>query len=623
VTGEPHEAARAWLVAAAVSVLAVLVGLTPLVAHAAIGDVALVSRGATGAPPANGDSGPGLAVSASGRYIAFESKASNLSDVAQPDVTNIYLRDTQTGTTTLVSRATGAEGAGADGDSASPSISPAGRFVAFESTADNLSPDDDNAVRNVFVRDTLANTTTLVSRAADGSAANGDSSHPAISMNGASVAFQSVADNLSADDNDNFSNVYRRDMESGEITVVSRVVLGSLSVPADGNSYDPTIDREGLRVTFTSDADNLSAKDNNAFTNVFVTDLQTRFTFAVSLPTGGFLSQTPSDGDSFGGVISADGRYVAFVSYAGNFVDEPIRTPTIADVFRRDIQASKTELVSRATGADGAPAFADSSHPSISDGGRFVAFQSSAGNLSADDTADADVFIRSMEASTTTLVSRQSGAAGAAADGSSYAPALSRDGRFVAFSSDAANLSDEDSEDAPVRDVFVRQVPVTPPPPDTGPDLGSNDHSAHDPGSAEHTGHTPTEHTAAGHAGHTTATGAPGQTLIGPPIQDVDRLYVLSQVHGDANLIVTATISLPRKGRASKVYSCRQYSSKGIPAHKINRIRLRLSRAGMKAVKRAIRGGKRVRAKVVAKAQVSTGGAWGVARRTIRLIDTR
>jgi Tol biopolymer transport system component len=621
VTGEPHEGARASLVAAAMSLLAVLVGLTPLVAHAAVGDVALVSRGAAGTAPANGDSGPGLAVSASGRYVAFESKASNLSDGAQPGVTNIYLRDTKTGTTILVSRATGADGAGADGDSASPAISPAGRYVAFESAADDLSPDDDNAVLNVFVRDTLANTTTLVSRAADGTGANGDSSHPSVSANGTWVAFDSVADNLSPDDNDSFSNVYARDMESGQVTVVSRVVLGSLSVPADGNSYDPTIDRDGRRVAFTSDADNLSAKDDNAFTNVFMTDLQTRFTFAVSLPSGGFLSQAPSDGDSFGGVISADGRYVAFVSYADNFVDEPIRTPTIADVFRRDVQASKTELVSRATGADGAPAFANSSNPSISGDGRFIAFQSSAGNLSSEDTADADVFIRSMDASTTTLVSRKSGAAGEVADGSSYAPVLSRDGRFVAFSSDAANLSADDSDDAPVRDVFIRQVPVAPPAPDTGPDLGSNDHSGHDPNSADHAAHT--GHTAAEHAGHTTATGAPAQTLIGPPVQDVDRLYVLSQVHGAANVIVTATVSLPGKGRASKVYSCRQYASKGIPAHKINRIRLRLSRAGLKAVKRALKRGKRVRAKVVARAQASTGGAWGVARRTIRLIDTR
>jgi hypothetical protein len=192
----------------------------------------------------------------------------------------------------------------------------------------------------------------------------------------------------------------------------------------------------------------------------------------------------------------------------------------------------------------------------------------------------------------------------------------------VAFSSDAANLTADDNDDVPVRDVFARQVPVTPPAPDTGPDLGSNDHGSHDPSDPGHGGHTTAEHTAAGHAGHTTATGAPSQSLIGPPVQDVDRLFVLAQVHGDANLVVTAKVSLPG-GRAAKIYRCRKYSRKGIPAHKINRIRLRLSRSGLKAVKRALKHGKRVRARVVAKAQASTGGPWGVARRTIRLIDTR
>jgi Tol biopolymer transport system component len=616
--------ARVGIASAFALVLVVLVAIAPTVAHAAVGDVALVSRGATGAPPADGDSGPGVALSASGRYVAFESKATNLSDAAQPGVTNIYLRDTKTGTITLVSRTDGSSGAGADGDSAAPAISPAGRYVAFESVADNLSPDDDNAVRNIFVRDTLANVTTLVSRGSDGTPANGDSSHPSISANGSFVVFASTAANISPDNNDSFSNVYLRNMDTGEVTLLSRVVLGSLSVPADGNSYDPTIDRDGRRAAFTSDADNLSAKDNNAFTNVFVTDVQTRFTFAVSLPTGGFLSQGPSDGNSFDGVISADGRYVAFVSYAANFVDEPIRTPTIVDVFRRDIQASQTELVSRATGANGEPAFADSSHPSISGDGRFIAFQSSAGNLSSEDTADADIFIRSMDESTTTLISRKSGATGEPANGSSEAPVLSRDGRVAAFSSDAANLSDEDNDDAPVRDVFVRRVPVTPPPPETGPDLGTNDHSGHDPNAhADHTAAEHAGHTAAEHAGHVTASGAPAQTLFGPPVQDVDRLFILSQVHGEANVVVTATISLPGKGKVSRTYRCKGFAGKGVPAHKLNRVRLRLSRTGLKAVKRALKRGKRVRVKVVSKAQAATGGPWGYARATIRAIDTR
>jgi hypothetical protein len=103
----------------------------------------------------------------------------------------------------------------------------------------------------------------------------------------------------------------------------------------------------------------------------------------------------------------------------------------------------------------------------------------------------------------------------------------------------------------------------------------------------------------------------------------VDRLFVLAQVHADANLVVRATVALPGRGRVSKIYRSRTFSRKGIRAHKITRVRLRFSRTGLKAVKRALRRGKRLRATVVAKAQAPSGGPWGVARRKIRVIDTR
>ncbi len=360
---------------------------------------------------------------------------------------------------------------------------------------------------------------------------------------------------------------------------------------------------------------------------MFFTDVRPSFTTAtaVSLTSGGFLASRPSDGDSFGATISSDGRYVAFLSLANNFVDEPIRTPTTVDVFRRDVQAGETKLVSRATGADGLPAFADSSSPAISEGGRYIAFESSAGNLSAEDTADADIFVRSMEADTTTLVSRASGVAGAVADGSSYAPALSSSGRFLAFSSDAANLSDADDDQAPVRDVFVRRVPVTPPAPDTGPDLGTNDHGAHgeghDPGSAAHGGH------AAGaggaHAGHATATGAPDQSLVGPPVQDVDSLFVLvaaprrRDARGDRHRQAGRW-----RARHRAYYRSKRYSKK-VAAHKIIRVRLRFTRTGAEGGQASAQAGQARQGEGVSKVRAPAGGPWGTKRRTIRLIDPR
>jgi TolB protein len=596
--------------AIAAALLAVLVALTPLAAHAAVGDMTLVSRGGTDSPSAHADSGPGLAVSAGGRFVAFESKA-NLSDAAQPGVTNIYLRDTKTGATTLISRATGSDGVGADADATNPSISPAGRFVAFESTATNLSADDGDAVRDIFVHDTAANTTGLVSRTSDGAPANGDSSHPSISANGAFVAFDSVADNLSADDLDQFSNVYRRDMETGEVVLVSKPFGGA----ADGNSYGSTIDRDGGHVAYTSDADNLSTKDDNAYTNVFVSDVHFGYATAVSLPTGNFLQQDPSDGDSFDGVISADGRYVAFVSNAENFVDPAIRTPGVADVFRRDIQATKTDLVSRAAGADGAPALAASGHPSISGDGRFVAFESAADNLSAEDSAVSDVLVRALVDGTTTLASRGQGRTGQAGDASSYAPVIASGGRFVAFSSDADNLVPAGASpiDISVRNVFERQLQLVPPPPETGPDLGSNDHSAHDP--ATHEGHTAAEHT-----GHVSPAGGPAMTLFGPPVQDVDKLFMLATVHADGKLVVNASVRFKARSGAAKVFRFRGFAAT-VPAHREYRVKLKLARSKLRAVKRALKRGKRLKAKIVARSQNAAGGPWSTVSRSVRLTN--
>ena len=223
-----------------------------------------------------------------------------------------------------------------------------------------------------------------------------------------------------------------------------------------------------------------------------------------------------------------------------------------------------------------------------------------------------------MEASTTTLVSRKSGAAGEAADGSSYAPVLSREGRIVVFSSDAANLSDLDDDAAPVRDVFGRQLAVTPPPPDTGPDLGSNDHSGHeghDPSSPDHAGHT-----AAEHAGHVTATGGPAMTFFGPPRQDIDKLYMLLQPHAAANVAVTASVTLPRAGHAARLMRFKGFT-RSVPAHKLLRVKLKLAKSKLRRVKRLLKRGKRLKVKIVARAQDAAGGPWTQITRTVRLKD--
>ena len=193
-----------------------------MVAGAAVNDTAVVSV-ATDGTPADGPSGPGSAVSPNGRYVAFESTADNLSDADNDAVVNIYLHDRETGETSLVSRATGAAGAGADADSRNPAISPGGgRYVAFESGAANLSDVDNDPTVDVFLRDLETGTTTLISRAPDGSPADGASGDPSLSKEAGVVAFESSATNLSALDNDAVQDVFTYDRAAGATTLVSR-----------------------------------------------------------------------------------------------------------------------------------------------------------------------------------------------------------------------------------------------------------------------------------------------------------------------------------------------------------------------------------------------------------------
>jgi Tol biopolymer transport system component len=440
-----------------------LVGALALPALAAKDDLDLVSRTTAGAPADGDSSGP--AISADGRLVAFASTADNLSGEDDNAFFNVFARDLQAGITTLVSRATGPAGAAGDDFSDLVAISADGRRVAFRSRADNLSGDDDNAVDNVFVRDLQANTTTLVSRATGpaGAGGNGDSSEPELSADGRFVAFASTADNLSAEDDNAVTNVFVRDLQANTTTLVSRTD-GPAGAGGDGNSVDPAISADGRQVAFTTLADNLSAEDDNAFSSVLVRDLQAGTTTLASRATG--PAGAAADDFAGGTTISADGRLVAFSSEADNLSAEDDNGPD--NVFVRDLQANTTTLVSRATGPAGAGGDAGSFGQAISAGGRHVAFSSGADNLSGeDDNAVSNVFVRDLQGNTTTLVSRAGGPGGAGGQANSFGATVSAEGRFVAFSSEADNLSGED--DNAVGNVFRRDVLGPPPPPGPAP----------------------------------------------------------------------------------------------------------------------------------------------------------
>jgi Tol biopolymer transport system component len=161
-------------------------------------------------------------ISPDGRFVAFISFATNLSDADGDLVIDAFLRDTATGTTNLVSRANGQTGAGGDDRTFIAKVSADGRYVAFDSDADNLSDIDDDTMADVFRRDTVTGATILVTRkdGPDGTPASGAA--PSISDDGRLIAFQSQDDTLSAIDDNVLLNLFVRDLDAGTTTLVSR-----------------------------------------------------------------------------------------------------------------------------------------------------------------------------------------------------------------------------------------------------------------------------------------------------------------------------------------------------------------------------------------------------------------
>jgi len=385
------------------------------------------------------------ALSGNGAFVVFESYAPNLVGGDDNGFKDIFLRDR--GSQTTVRASIAAQGTQGNGNVHNPSVSENGRFVAFASRADNLVPGDDNGHPDVFVLDRATGEVERISVNDAGDGANFGSFEPSISDDGRFVAFVSDADNLVAGDT-GFRDIFVRDRVEEETI---RVSVDSSEVQADGDSHQPSISGDGRFVAFISNATNLIGVDTNGFFDVFVRDRDNGTTERVSVDS----AEAEADDESFSPSISDDGQFVAFESPATNLVAGD--TNGSRDIFVRDRSgAGTTERVSvqSVTGDQGTGGNQGANRPSISGNGRFVAFGAEFDNLVNGDTNGTDdVFVHDRDTGETERVSLDD--AGNEVDGFSNAPSISDTGRFVAFESVEPDLDTDAESNGFISDIFV------------------------------------------------------------------------------------------------------------------------------------------------------------------------
>lgn len=402
--------------------------VTALAALPAPQQTELVPRTTAGAIVPGG-SGVG-ALSASGRYALFSSIVDNLVPGQDADGNmDLFVRDLVGGAVELVGKSSG----GVEADSAGPSgISDDGRYVLFQSSDDDLAPNDNNSVANFFRHDRVTGTTIAVTMGTGNVAADADSHAAQLSPNGRFAAFQSEANNLSNIDGPS-EDVFLRDIPNDTTHFVSRAFDNTTG--ADGGSESKDVTNDGT-VVFESYASDVVSGDANNARDVFVRRLGETSSILVSRNSAGVIG----DAQSQGGSITDDGGLVAFHSEAPNLSGEDVNGTR--QVYVRDLSAGRTELVSRRSGASGLAAQEGfSSSPVISPDGRAVAFSSSSTTLGAPEGGPNQIVVRDLLRDTTVIGSRGPGSAGPLARGDSSLADLTRRGAYVAFSSTDARMA--------------------------------------------------------------------------------------------------------------------------------------------------------------------------------------
>ncbi|MGH2687953.1 MAG: TolB family protein, partial [Actinomycetota bacterium] len=432
-------------------------------------------------------------ISADGRYVAFVTDSGNVSPAANDTngLADVYVYDRMSKTSVLVSRAS--NGTLGNGPSTQPSISPDGRYVAFRSLATSFQPENNPIIngvetnaQDIFLRDLKDGTTVRVTRGGGNTGDVGGSFDASVSRDGNYVAFASLDREIipGVKDCNDVHDVMVWERATGQIKMVptssEATVCGTApntfpgAMLANRQSQNPSISADGRWIAYSSDAYNLDTThaDSHHYdlpqpplstnprlgTNIFLWDRTTGKSVRIDNAAGG----AESNGDaSFVPTLSSDGKFVAFMSKASDLVAGD--TNGIRDTFRYSVATGTIQLASAdnegavqtCTGEPDLSACQSYEAPSISADGRYVAFISGSNTLVIPDNnkTGRDVYVRDFSTNSTARVNMSSGGEQAKGSSTGSAPAISADGRHVAFTSKATNLVAGDSNG--VADVFV------------------------------------------------------------------------------------------------------------------------------------------------------------------------
>ncbi|MCB2188334.1 MAG: hypothetical protein KQJ78_18090 [Deltaproteobacteria bacterium] len=390
----------------------------------------LVSRPADGAQTDHHSVSP--SPSASGRWVAFTSLATNLVPGDTNGVRDVFVKDRRTGAVERVSVSSSGEEGNARSDY--PNISDNGRYVAFISEAGNLRAGGLVGQYDYFVHDRQTGETTWVGPGPFTWRGVTYRWAPAISADGRYVVYATGEPNAALGDNNTWCDVYLWDRDTGATELVS---VSNTGDPGDADSGEPDVSDDGRYVVFASETTNLAPGAPSGFAELLLRDRQANQTTRVSVNSAG----EAANGDANTPYLSGDGGYLVYLSWATNLAGP--KTVATIQVFGHDLVSGETSGIS--VQLDGTLNGARSYAPRVSADGRYVAFNSENANLvSGDNNNQTDVFLRDRQTATTRLVSRATD--GTQSNGYNNSADISADGSTVVFDSTATNLAPDDTD---------------------------------------------------------------------------------------------------------------------------------------------------------------------------------